>query len=305
MTSVNPAAGLGAEAPALCLPPRAAIRAPATRLPARATDCHCHVYEDAARWPLVAERSYTPAEAPLDAYLAMCETVGIERTVQVSASVYGHDNALTESVIQRLGQHRARGVAGLAPGTPAAEIERLHAAGFRGVRLSTHVKGYGGTDAAAAIAAILRPLGWHVQLHVLRVQEIADLESELLALPTPIVFDHMGGVRGTESPQAPGFQALLRLLQARDDCWVKISSWYRRSARADYADMRVFAQALVAARPDRVVFGSNWPHPNLFAAADVPDDGTLVDTFAAWVPQADVRQRILVDNPAALYGFPA
>lgn len=292
----------GATAPQ-CLPPIEQPSVPRVQLPAGTTDCHCHVYEDSGRYPLVSPRSYTPALAPLEDYLSMCDTIGIERTVQVSASVYGYDNALTEDVIRRLGQHRARGVAGLAPGTPAGEIERLHEAGFRGVRLSTHVKGYGGTEAISVIAPVLRPVGWHVQLHVLRIQEIADLEAVLLRLPVPIVFDHMGGVRGAENVDDAGFQALLRILRARDDCWVKISSWYRRSNVANFADMKVFAQALVDASPDRIVFGTNWPHPNLFGGEAVPDDGHLVDVFCDWLPDAQVRQRILVDNPAALYGF--
>src|SRR5690606_667737 len=150
-------------------------------------------------------------------------------------------------------------------------------AGFRGVRLSTHMKGYGGTDAIQALAPVLRPFGWHMQIHLVRVDEIAALEEQFMAISAPLVFDHMGGVRGDEHPDCPGFQALLRLLQRRDDCWVKISSWYRRSNRSDgsFSDMQPFVQSLVETRPDRLLFGSNWPHPNLFNDDRVPDDGAL------------------------------
>lgn len=289
----------------VCLPPRPQVSRPRWALPPGATDCHCHVYDDPLRYPLVPQRSYTPVRADLDQYLAMCGQVGLSRTVQVSASVYGADNRLTLDVIAALGQHRARGVAGLPPDVSASQLETLHAGGMRGVRVSTHVKGYGGTQAISHFAARIRPLGWHVQVHVLHADEIAALEQQLLRVPVPLVFDHLGCVRGAEGPRNAGFQAMLRLLRQRDDCWAKISSWYRRSdAGGDHADMAPIVAALVDARPDRLVFGTNWPHPALQAPATVPDDGQLIDQFASWIPDEAIRRRILVDNPAALYGFP-
>lgn len=289
----------------VCLPPRQQVSRPRWTLPPGATDCHCHVYDDPLRYPLVAQRSYTPVRADLDQYLAMCEQVGLSRTVQVSASVYGADNRLTLDVIARLGQHRARGVAGLASDVTAEQLDTLHAGGMRGVRVSTHVKGYGGTQAIAHFAERIQPFGWHVQVHVARADEIAQLEDELLRVPVPLVFDHLGCVRGSEGPANAGFQAMLRLLRQRDDCWAKISSWYRRSdAGGQNEDMAPIVAALVDARPDRLVFGTNWPHPALHAPATVPDDGELIDQFVHWVPDEDIRRRILVDNPAALYGFP-
>lgn len=289
----------------VCLPPRRQVSRPRWTLPPGATDCHCHVYDDPQRYPLVAQRSYTPVRADLEQYLAMCRQVGLSRTVQVSASVYGADNRLTLDVIAALGQHRARGVAGLPADVTAQQLETLHAGGMRGVRVSTHVKGYGGTQAISHFAERIRPFGWHVQVHVLHADEIAGLEQELLRVPVPLVFDHLGCVRGAEGPQNAGFQAMLRLLRQRDDCWAKISSWYRRSdAGGDHADMAPIVAALVDARPDRLVFGTNWPHPALQAPATVPDDGQLIDQFASWIPDEAVRRRILVDNPAALYGFP-
>ena len=289
--------------PKQSLGPRPDTRPPRHRLPAGATDCHCHTFEDG--YPHAADLSYLPAPAPLAAYQRMCETVGLERTVQVNSASFGFDNSMTLDVIKKLGPRRARGVAGIRPDIGNAELERLHAGGMRGARLSTKVKGYGGTELLDALAKKVRPLGWHVDLHLGSAAEIVALESQLMQLPAPIVFDHMGSVRGAEGPDAPGFLALVRILQRRDDCWAKISSWYRLSEAGPprWSDMAPMAQALVAARPDRLVWGSNWPHPNRYEPKDIPDDAGLVDAFCEWVPDAADRERIFVTNPAHLYGF--
>jgi predicted TIM-barrel fold metal-dependent hydrolase len=285
-----------------CPPPQAA-RKPRHTLPAGTTDCHCHVFEDPSRYPLAPGRSYTPPLCTVDDYVAMCHTLGIERTVQVNASVYGFDNSVTLDLIAKLGQDKARGVAGVSPDATDAELARLHEGGMRGARLSTLVKGYGGTDAIEAIAAKIKPFGWHLQLHVGQSAELAALEPRLMNLGVPLVFDHLGSTRGGEGVGAPGFQAMLRVLKGREDAWVKISSWYRRSdgGMPDYADMKPLAQALVAARPDRCVWGSNWPHPGCDVA--MPNDGDLIDLFCEWVPDPAVRRGVLVTNPARLYGF--
>jgi 2-pyrone-4,6-dicarboxylate lactonase len=278
-------------------------RKPRHLLPSGSTDCHCHTFEDISRYPLAANPSHQPAFAPISDYLRMCDTVGIHRTVQVNASPYGFDNSISLDVIAHLGQHRARGVAGIQPGIDNTELNRLHAGGMRGARLSTKVKGYGGMELIDAIARKIKPLGWHMDLHLGSVAEIANLESQFLRVPTTIVFDHMGGVRGKEGAGAPGFQALLRIMRRRDDCWVKISSWYRASEVGPPAwiDMKPMAQALVEARPDRVVWGSNWPHTRRYDTGSMPNDGDLVDAFCDWFPDPDVRERIFVTNPAQLY----
>jgi predicted TIM-barrel fold metal-dependent hydrolase len=263
------------------------------------------VFEDFETYPLNTDRSYTPATATLEDYLRMCEIVGITRTVQVSASVYGADNSLTLAVIAKLGQERARGVAGVRPDVSPAEIKTLHRGGIRGVRVSTFVKGYGGTDTIPTIAPRIAPYGWHLQIHVHHAGELAALEPLLLRTPVPLVFDHLGCVRGAEGVGGAGFQALLRILRARDDCWAKISSWQRRSdlGPPTYDDMRQYVEALVIARPDRLLFGTNWPNPSVFAPELMPDDGDTVDQFCDWIPDAAIRHRILVENPAVLYGF--
>ena len=293
---------MNAEPERACPPPRLATR-PRNRLPPGTTDCHCHVFQDHSRYPLASGRSYTPPLSTIDDYVAMCHTLGIERTVQVNASVYGYDMSVTLDVIAKLGQDKARGVAGLAPDATPGHIARLHEGGMRGMRLSTRVKGYGGMDAIEHMSSRIKPFGWHLQLHVGRSAELAEIEARLMKLDVPVVFDHLGSTRGSEGPGAPGFQAMLRVLKSRDDAWVKISSFYRRSDSGppDYADMKPLAQALVDARADRCVWGSNWPHPECDVA--MPDDGTLVDRFCEWVPDATVRRHIFVDNPGRLYGF--
>lgn len=289
--------------PPLCQGPDPKPRQPKHSIPAGTIDCHCHVFEGQGKYPLVGNRSYTPPLCPLEDYLSLMQTLGIARTVQVNASTYGHDNSVTLDAIARLGQDRARGVAGLAPDATLQDIERLHAGGMRGVRFSTMVKGYGGPELLEVMAPKIRPFGWHVQLHVEHSAELVALEPRLMKHPTPLVFDHLGRVRSDEGIEAPGFQALLRLLRARDDCWVKLSSWYRlsQSGPPDYADMTPIAQALVGARPDRVVWGSNWPHP--VWKGFMPNDGSLLDLLCEWVPDDALRRRILVTNPAELYGF--
>ena len=289
--------------PPLCPAPDPAPRRPRHAIPQGATDCHCHLFEDPARYPLGTERSYTPPLCSARDYLALMAALGLERTVQVNASAYGHDNSVTLDFIRQLGLHRARGVAGLAPDATAADIRRLHDGGIRGVRLSTMVKGYGGFDLLAPMAAKVQPFGWHLQVHVDNARELADREALLMDLPVPVVFDHLGGARGEDGVDSPGFQALLRLLAARADRWVKVSSWYRRSRSGPpaFTDMRPLAQAVIAARPDRVVWGSNWPHPVWHGP--MPNDGDLLDRLCEWVADPAGLERILVSNPARLYGF--
>jgi 2-pyrone-4,6-dicarboxylate lactonase len=289
--------------PPLCQGPDPKPHKPRHPIPPGAIDCHCHIFEDQQKYPLVAHRSYTPPLCTLADYLRMSETLGIERTVQVNASTYGYDNSVTLDLIAKLGQKRARGIAGVAPDASVRDVQRLHDGGMRGVRLSTMVKGYGGPELLDAFASKVKPFGWHIQLHVDKAAELASHESKLLDHPTPIVFDHLGRVRGGEGVNAPGFQALLRILKQRDDCWVKLSSWYRLSDSGppNYADMQPLAQALIAARPDRVVWGSNWPHP--LWNGPMPNDGDLLDMLHGWTPDTATFTRIMVTNPARLYGF--
>jgi len=287
----------------VCPGPDPRPRTPRHTIPKGVVDCHCHVFPDPQRYPLSPNRSYTPALTTLDDYLAMCAVVGIERTIQVNASTYGTDNSVSLDVIKTLGLARARGVAGVAPDVSAQDLRTLHDGGMRGVRLSTKVKGYGGTELIQTLAPKIKPYGWHVQLHVENIQELVALESKLLHCPVPLVFDHQGRVRGDQGVSSPGFQALLRIISARNDCWVKLSSWYRLSGTGlpDCVDMKPIIQALVATRPDRLVWGTNWPHPLWHGL--MPNDGGLIDQLCDWVTDPNIQQQILVSNPEQLYGF--
>jgi 2-pyrone-4,6-dicarboxylate lactonase len=294
-----------ARGPSVCLPPHKPQLPTQVKLPVGAIDCHCHLYGDPVAYPLSNTRSYTPVTSPLEDYMQVCGVLGITRTVQVNASVYGHQNQITLDAIAALGQHRARGVAGVPLDVGTEALERLHMGGIRGVRLSTHVAGYGGTAHMERLAPKLQPLGWHLQVHVAHIDELATLEDLLMRLPCPLVFDHLGCARGADGVGALGFQALLRLLSRRDDCWVKVSSWYRRSDQpAPHNDMKPLVQSLVDTRSNRLVFGTNWPHPALFPPDVVPSDADLLVALLDWVPDPIVREQLFVRNPEILYGFP-
>ena len=240
----------------------------------------------------------------------MCEVMGIERTVQVSASVYGFDNSLTLDVIRRLGQHRARGVAGVSARRRVPPSSRgCTRGGFRGARLSTHIKGYGGSEVIAALgtAAFVRSAGTCSCMSITSASW-RNSRTSWLRTEVAMVFDHLGCARGEDTvADHPGFEALLRILQQRDDWWVKVSSWYRRIAGRPARTTPTcspLSQALVAARPDRVVWGTQLAALGAVRSRPaVPEDERLIDLFCEWVPEARTREQILVANPARLYGF--
>lgn len=272
--------------------------------PAEACDCHAHVFGPVARYPLAAGSRYTPPEAPLAAYLAMLDALGVARGVLVQPSVYGTDNramldALADAARDAPG--RLRAVAVVDPQVADAELDRLHAAGVRGVRLNLLQGGGPGLAAADRLAPRLAERGWHLQLLV-DVSDFAPGLAALDRLPVTLVLDHMGHMSAARGLDHPGFRELLALL--RDGAlWVKLSAAYRLTARdrAPYDDVVPFARALIAANPARVVWATDWPHPMVDIA--MPNDGALLDALADWAPEPELRRRILVDNPAALYGF--
>ncbi|HYF21480.1 MAG TPA: amidohydrolase family protein [Ramlibacter sp.] len=285
-----------------CLPPDPETRRPAYRPPPKACDSHAHVFADYARYPLSANRSFTPPEAPVEHLLRMLDVLGVQRGVIVHSSAYGTDTRVSEAAV-RCAPDRLRGVAVTAPDTPYADLERLDAAGFSGSRLSTVVKGTLGFDALEAIAARIKPFGWHVAVHVNRADELVDLAPRLLAIGNPIVIDHVARVRGDEGTANPGYRALLELLRS-DRCWVKVSALHRTSSQPyPWADMRPLVEGVLQARPDRVVWGTDWPHVNQYD--DMQNDGDLLDAFAGWVPDDGLREQVLVRNPAELYRFPS
>jgi D-galactarolactone isomerase len=262
-------------------------------LPPGATDCHFHVY-DRARAP----------DADAVAYLALQRRLGLSRGVLVQPSAYGFDNGLHLAALRELGRARFRLVAVLPPDVPDAVLARLDAQGVRGVRFNLKLGGPLRPDDLLPMARRLAPLGWHCQVN-LGPDQLVGMAGLLRALPCPLVLDHLG-----QMPQPGGMAsaafAVVRDLLDRGGTWVKLSGPYitSRLGPPGYADAGEVAAALARAAPDRVLWGSDWPHPSEPADAK-PDDGALLSLLRAWVPDADAWRRVLVDNPAGLYGFEA
>jgi predicted TIM-barrel fold metal-dependent hydrolase len=290
-----------------CPPPREPTR-PKNPPPPRACDTHAHVFGPAAQFPYADDRSYTPPDAPLEKYLATLDTVGFARGVLVQGSAHGRDNA---AMLDALARHpdRLRGVAVADADKAPAELRRWHAAGVRGLRFNhffrdgaLHYRGGVPLTAAKALAPVMAELGWHLQLWI-DVKDLPDTIPVLKAIGRPVVIDHMGRTDARAGTATPGFQALLRLL-GDGGCWVKVSGAHRLSRSApDYPDARPFHEALVRANPDRLVWGSDWPHPRI--EGEMPDAGRLLELFQKWTPDEATRRCILVDNPARLYDFPS
>ena len=268
--------------------------------PAGAWDCHAHIFGPVEQYPFTPKRSYTPPEANLAAYRRMLAALGIAHAVIVQPSVYGTDNRCTyDTVVAAAGAWR--GVAVVSPSVNEHELERLHAAGFRGVRVNVLFMGGGLTfEELERLALRVAPLGWHVQL-LLDGRDLVELAPRLRRLPVPIVVDHMGHMPASVGIAHAGFQTLLQLV--RDGrCWVKLSGAYRISAEPyPYPDVVPFARALIEADASRMVWGSDWPHPAV--SVPIPKDAEVLDLLAAWAPDAEVRRRILSENPARLYGL--
>ncbi len=283
-------------------------------VPEGACDCHVHVFGVAAEFPFVMSRGYTPPPASAAELLALQEALHLSRVVIVQPSVYGSDNSCTLDGMRRLGE-RARGVAVIDETTSNVALDEMHRAGIRGVRVNLETAGETDPDAArrnlSAAVARVAPLGWHVQVYT-RLSVIERLSEDVARLPVPIVFDHFGGATATGGVDQPGFAALLALVTA-GHAYVKVSAAYRSSDQAPaYADVAPLARALIAANPERIVWGTDWPHPHaaepgraldeIAAFFDI-DDGLALNQLQSWAPDTDIRRKILVDNPARLYGF--
>lgn len=274
---------------------------PSLSLPPGSIDTHMHVFGPTSHYPYTPERTYTPTDASLADYRHMAQTVGLERTVVVQPSVYGTDNRATAEAVKALGPEKARGVAVVDASVSDEALRALHEAGFRGVRLNLLFRG--GVDFAAVekLAGRLAPMGWHIQF-LIDVSAFEELEPRLNRLPVDCVIDHMGHMATSKGPDHPGFQSLLRLVGG-GRCWVKLSGPYRITAeeRPPYGDVTPFARALIAANPERMVWGSDWPHPHI--AVPMPNDGALVEMLGEWAPDEAILRRIMVENPEELYGF--
>ncbi len=275
---------------------------PRFRFPAGSCDTHVHVFGPQVRFPFSPERSYTPEDCTADDLDALHATLGIDRVVIVHGGAHGIDNRATLDALDRR-PDKARGVAVIRTGVPEQEIADMHRRGMRGCRLSTVVKGGAGFDLLEGLAAETAAFGWHLVLHFNRADELATLEARIRSTGRPFVLDHMARITAREGTGSDAFRAMLRLLDT-DRCWVKLASLYRLSEEAyPHRDMMPMIEAVVKARPDRLLWGSNWPHP--ICSVPMPNDGDLADLVPFWIPDDAVRRAVLVDNPARLYGFAA
>jgi predicted TIM-barrel fold metal-dependent hydrolase len=284
-------------------------------VPAGACDCHTHIHGDPEKFPFFSGRVYTPEMALPEEMAALHKALHMQRVVIVTPSVYGTDNSAT-----LYGMHAreadARGVAVIDNQTPEDELDAMGRAGVCGIRLNLATGGINdpavGRQRLQTAAERVKSRNWHVQMNT-SLAMIAAIKDVVAASPVPVVFDHFGGARAELGPQQPGFDALVELVQS-GKAYVKISGAYRVSNLApDYADVVPLAKALIAANPERVVWGTDWPHPN---AATPPgrkptdvtpllqiDDGRLLNQLPVWAPDPEIRQKILVDNPVRLYRF--
>ena len=284
-------------------------------IPRNACDSHIHVIGDRARFPFSLNRVYTPAEATVAQSRSFHRDLGTTRTVVVQPSVYGADNSCLIDALKQLGAS-ARGIAVIDPTVTDADLDAMNTAGVRGVRVNTETAGVTdpnvGRQRVQAALARVSPRNWHVQVFT-RLSIIERVQDIVQNSTVPIVFDHFGGARGELGVGQPGFDVLVQMVKS-GKAYVKISGAYRSSnAAPDYAEMAPFAKALIDANPERIVWGTDWPHVD---SATVPgrlftdtaphlkiDDRRLLDQLAVWAPDPAQRQRILVDNPARLYGF--
>ncbi|GGF39741.1 hydrolase [Aliidongia dinghuensis] len=289
--------------------------APAFEVPAGATDTHVHVFGPAEHFPFAADRSYTPGAAAVADLERLQALLRLDRVVLVQPSPYGTDNRCLLAALSELGA-RARAVAVVDPIASDEELQHLRAAGVRGVRLNLESAGQHdpavALDGVRRLAARIAPLGWHLQTYT-TLPVIAALEAELSTLPVPLVIDHFGRATAARGIEQPGFAALLALVGA-GRAYVKLSAPCRISAASDYADVADIAQALIRANPDRMLWATDWPHtarrrnPNALLAAIEPfepeDDGRALNRLNEWTAgDRDLMHRILVRNPARLYGF--
>ena len=269
--------------------------------PPGACDAHCHVFGPAARFPYAPDRTYTPPDSGIDDYEALRARLGLSRAVFVQASCHGIDNAAMTDAL-RNGDGRYGGVAVIDGSFSDADLDELHEAGVRGARFNfvAHLGGAPDLDEFRRLVERVARLDWHVVLHF-DAKDLTRYVDLLDQMPTRYVIDHMGRVDASAGIEQEPFQRLLELT-ADDRCWVKVSGAERLTADGSppYDDVVPYARALISAAPDRILWGTDWPHPNV---RHMPDDGDLVDVLARFAPDEATRDQILVTNPTTLYDF--
>jgi len=269
--------------------------------PPGAVDAHCHVFGPGDVFPYAPERKYTPADAGKEQLFALRDFLGFDRNVIVQATCHGADNrALVDALIAADG--RARGVATIRPGVSAAELADMHAAGVRGIRFNfvKRLVDPKPDEYYRGLVDLVAGLGWHIVVYF-EAADLAERWDLFTSFPTPVVVDHMGRPDVTEPVDGPGFSLFTRFMSENPNVWSKVSCPERlsKSGPPAYADVIPFARHLVEAFGDRVLWGTDWPHPNM--KSHMPDDGVLVDVIPRIAATDDLRRRLLVDNPLRLY----
>ncbi len=283
-------------------PPHPSPRKPEFPPPPGACDAHVHVFGPADRFPYHPDSTYRPVDAPKERLRRLHGLLGIDRAVIVQATCHGTDNSATLDAIAS-SNGRWKGVAIVDETFSERQLEELHAGGIRGARFSfaRHLGGTPDFGRVRRIAERIAPFGWHLVVYI-EERDILDFNRDLRSFGVPVVFDHMIRVNVEGGTDSAPFRLLLDFMR-NEDAWVKISCAERLSRRGrPYDDVVPFAQAAIEANPDRVLWGTDWPHPNLWEG--MPDDGELVDLASRHAPDPETRRKLLVGNPGRLYGFP-
>lgn len=274
---------------------------PTFRVPAGAVDAHCHVFGPAAQFPYAPERKYTPCDASKDQLFALRDFLGFERNVIVQATCHGTDNRALVDALQHSGG-RARGVATVSRDVTDAELRAMHEAGVRGTRFNfvRRLVDFTPREVLAEIAHRIAPLGWHVVIYF-EAQDLPELWDFFTTLPTTVVVDHMGRPDVSKPVDGPEFALFMRMLAEHPNIWSKVSCPERlsKSGPSRYDDVVPFARRIVETFPDRVLWGTDWPHPNM--KSHMPDDGLLVDYVQRIATTPELQRKLLVDNPMRLY----
>ncbi len=284
-------------------PPNPNPHAPRFKLPAGACDTHLHIYGPFDRYPLVAERGYDPdPHSTLDDYLRTHRALGLERAVIVTGSGNGTNNRITLDALKRMnGSFKA--VALLNPAITDADLQELKDGGFTGFRIKSHGRGGFTYEDTKRMVARTQGFGWHIEFTPQTVADAVAGVPFLNSLKLPYLFDHVAEAEPHHHPGEREFDELVKILQNEENIWLNLYSFYQQSESGapSYSDMVEVIQALIAARPDHIVWGSNWPHASIKVAT--PDDGDLLDFLLAAAPEEKTRNAILADNPAKLYGW--
>ena len=278
---------------------RESTKSPSTRAPRGACDCHAHIFGDPAHYSFVQERSYTPPQASVMQYRGMLDQLGIDRAVIVQPSVYGTDNSCTLDAVAQLGLSSTRAVLTLDAAVTDAELEDYHRRGARGVRFNTISTGRAPLEQLEQIAGRISPFGWHIQTYV-PPAILRELRPTIQRLPVPLVIDHMGQLPADATMNHPDVKLVLDLLE-NGNTWVKLTPYRISIAGHPYTDTLELARAMLHRAPERCIWGSDWPHPAL--TDYMPDDGDLFDLLCSLVTNPEQLHKVLVSNPARLYGF--